>query len=136
MRSERGFTLVELLVVILIIGILAAVGLATFINQRSKAQDTEAKTMASTVATTMITYEQDAGTFATADGNALIDIEPTIADARNLVVTGTQDTFEISVDSASGVAGGGPFRIEFSIDGMVRLCDSPGDGACPDSGRW
>jgi type IV pilus assembly protein PilA len=136
MRSEDGFTLVELLVVILIIGILAALALPSFLGQRSKAQDTEAKTHASTVATALVTYEQDAGTFATATRAALIAIEPSIAEARNLVVSGTQDTFEVSVDSASAANGGGPVRIEFEAGRSVRECDAPGQGACPDGGIW
>jgi type IV pilus assembly protein PilA len=136
MRSERGFTLIELLVVILIIGILAAIALPLFLNQRSKAQDTEAKTHAVTIATTMVSYELDHGTFATATPAALIAIEPSIAEARNVVVSGTRNTFEIEVDSASAGNGGGPFRIEYDTGRIVRECDAPEQGACPSTGRW
>ena len=58
-QSEKGFTLIELLVVILIIGILAAIALPAFLNQRGKAQDTEAKSEARTMQTAMETCYTD-----------------------------------------------------------------------------
>src|ERR1041384_7408638 len=58
-QDEKGFTLIELLVVILIIGILAAIALPAFLNQRGKAQDTEAKTEARTMQTAMETFYTD-----------------------------------------------------------------------------
>src|SRR3954462_14475607 len=49
MRAQRGFTLVEVLVVILVIGILAAIALPVFLSQRSKGQDANAKSDAGNI---------------------------------------------------------------------------------------
>ncbi len=46
LTDERGFSLIELLVAILIIGILAAIALPVFLSQRSSAYDADAKSNA------------------------------------------------------------------------------------------
>jgi type IV pilus assembly protein PilA len=58
-QSESGFTLVELLVVMLILGLLAAIAIPAFFNQRDKAHDADAKTSAQTAQTAIETYATD-----------------------------------------------------------------------------
>src|SRR6478609_3155079 len=70
-QDEKGFTLIELLVVILIIGILAAIALPAFLGQRSRAQDTEAKSAVREAQTAMETYYTDNQTYVGADKAAI-----------------------------------------------------------------
>src|ERR1039457_6174633 len=58
-RAEDGFTVIELLVVVLIIGILAAVALPSFLNQKNKAIDASAKELAHSAQIAAETYATD-----------------------------------------------------------------------------
>jgi type IV pilus assembly protein PilA len=135
-RSESGFTLIELLVVILIIGILAAIAIPVFLNQRVKAQDAEAKSAATTASTAFEIYHQDHNTYAGATPADLSVIEPVLASARGLVISGDADSYEISVDSVAGTSGGGPFMVLGGNGRVVRTCTTAGQGGCPQSGGW
>jgi type IV pilus assembly protein PilA len=82
-RGQAGFTLVELLVVMLIIGLLAAIAIPAFFNQRDKAQDARAKELAHIARTAIETYStQPAGTatntYAGANVARLRAIEPMV----------------------------------------------------------
>ena len=83
-QDEKGFTLIELLVVILIIGILAAIALPAFLNQRAKAQDSEAKSAVRTAQTALETFYTDNQTYVGATPAALVAIEPALTNAQGL----------------------------------------------------
>ena len=62
-KNEKGFTLIELMIVIAILGILAAVAIPNFLNARGKAQDASALSTLEAVKTAMEMYAADNGSY-------------------------------------------------------------------------
>jgi type IV pilus assembly protein PilA len=137
-RAEQaGFTMIELLVVILIIGLLAEIAIPSFLGQTSKSRDAVAKSYLFTAETTIETYRTDHGSVCGADVAALQSIEPTLAGANLLTVStcsGGQD-YALSVSSTSSPTT--TFTLSDSTGGLVgRSCSPAGQSGCRADGTW
>ena len=90
-RNERGFSLVELLTVIMIMGILTAIAVPTFVGSKRNGQDAMAQTSLRTALSAQRTYYVDYQTY-TIDATTLKKIESqlsfTTTDAKQSGVMG------------------------------------------------
>ena len=105
--DEQGFTLIELMVVVLIIAILIAIAIPTFLGARQRAQDRAAQSDLRNGLTAEKTYYTDSQTYATAAQMITANIEtslnwaPGVATRPVLHVTVSTDTLGVCLDQAS-----------------------------------
>ena len=132
-NEESGFTLVELLVVMLILGILAAIAIPSFFNQRDKGNDAQAKADARTAQTAMETYATDnGGEYDGATATILRTIEPTLNGAT-FTVSSDPDEYTVTATSSTN----NTFSITRADTGSTSVdCTTEGEGGCPTGGNW
>lgn len=109
-KDDRGFTLIELMVVVLIIAILIAIAIPTFLGARRRAQNRQAQSNLRNGLTAEKTYYADAQGYTT-DTTALGDIESNLdwgnpdAGARGLEIVsvdgGTNSDQAVALQSLS-----------------------------------
>ena len=68
-KSMKGFTLIELMIVVAIIGILAAIAIPNFLNYQCKAKQSEAKQLVKTLATGLESYMAEEDVYTTTVDN-------------------------------------------------------------------
>lgn len=124
-NGEQGFTLVEVMVVVLIIGILLAIGIPTFLGARSRAQDRAAQSNLRIAQTTSLILFTDDGTFTPADSTGMAAAEPQI----NWIAGSVDSTDEALVSVGPNAAGTEFGAASLSDSGMCFYVRVRADGS-------
>ena len=74
-----GFTLLELLITIIIVGILSAIAIPSFLGQIARARSTEAKSIHGTILRAQQAYRVERGSFA----GSLSDLDVKVSNSKN-----------------------------------------------------
>jgi type IV pilus assembly protein PilA len=105
-EREGGFTLIELMVVVLIIAILIAIAIPTFLGARTRAQNRAAQASLRNALVAAKSVYTDTQSYATAEGAGLTAVEPALTyKAKGTASTGQNDVSADGTTNAGQWAG-------------------------------
>jgi len=121
-RRQAGFTLVELAVVIVIIGVLAAFGVPRFIKSVERSKAAEAFEYLASVRTAQERYQAQYGTYATNVTDLDIKSTPpkyfTVPATFTPSATTLQDSWSLTLTRTGSSAGYGAYTVIFTETGF------------------
>ena len=102
-KNKKGFTLIELMVVVAIIGVLVLLGLRTYVPQKERAFNSIAKANASTIQTMLLGFMGDNDIAGSADiGSALGD--DTLTQIESMVNPYSDSLYVYHIDAGGASA--------------------------------
>lgn len=102
LKNQKGFTLIELMIVIAIIGILAAIAIPNFISYRNKSFCSGVESDANTLAAAIANYFAIPSHTQVPTTAVALGMSATLSNANTWVVGGTIDAITITVTDVSG----------------------------------
>ena len=125
--DERGFTLIELIAAMMIVGVLAALALPAFLGQADEAHDADAKADVRNAVSQMSACFAEPQSYGPCPGP-----DHTLAPGVSLVTTADGTGYTASRVSESGTT----FELDRGPSGVARTCTRPGEGSCSADGSW
>ncbi|MBP6910210.1 prepilin-type N-terminal cleavage/methylation domain-containing protein [Patescibacteria group bacterium] len=131
--TKKAFTLIEMLIVIVIIGILAAALVPRLISVQGRARDTKRKADISQIGSALAIYKTDNSTFPATSGSSFAVLAPLLSGYLTTTPTDPVSTASVSPDIAGGYSTGYGYisivRNGVASNAAVLMAQTESDGA-------